>query len=69
MSDKTKAVNLTEDEIIALIMTHGREMDEDNLEATLERINYLHRRLKTFKEPDTEVKSDNSATGWGTSNG
>lgn len=69
MSDKTKAVNLTEDEIKTLIKHHGFQLNIDPDEDRIERINYLNKRLKSFKEPDTEVKSDNSAAGWGTQNG
>lgn len=75
MSDKTKAVNLTEDEIDCLIAYHGKHLtivspivDQSKQEA-IDRINYLNKRLKSFKEPETEVKSDNSAAGWGPENG
>lgn len=66
MSDKTKAVNLSEDEIKQLLIWHGLYINAS--EDRIERINYLNRRLKSFKEPDTEVKSDNSTAGWGTAN-
>lgn len=67
MSDKTKAVNLTEDEISAVLTYHGTKLTErDFSDSTIERINYLNKRLKSFKELETEVKSDNSTAGWGT---
>lgn len=75
MSDvKTKAVNLTEDEIEVLIGSHGQSLNNcsaiktDKTE-TIKRINYLNKRLKAFKEPETaeQVKSEpNTAAGWGT---
>lgn len=69
MSDKTKAVNLTEDEIMELINFHGRNV-ANNLQEHVERLGYLHRRLKSFKEPDTEIQSKpENASGWGTQNG
>ena len=80
MSDPTKACNLTSDEITALIMCHAREMDDNTLEAALERMNYLHKRLKSFNEVEmikTEEKpktdpqfaadaKDAPNTSWGT---
>lgn len=66
MSDKTKAVNLTEDEIKTLIQHHGYTQT-DNFDERIERMNYLNKRLKAFKEPETEIKSDSSAAGWGAS--
>jgi hypothetical protein len=50
MSDKTKSCNLTEDEIKLLIMEVGREMDETNIDNTIDRMAYLNKRLKTFNE-------------------
>lgn len=57
MIDKTKAVNLTEDEIIYLIGQAGHRLSYPmaNIENTIERINYLNKRLKSFKEPE-EIK-------------
>lgn len=73
MTDKTKAVNLTEDEISTLISNHGAKLSSRDFDdITIDRINYLNKRLKSFKEPDTEVKSDPQFTadvkaeGWGT---
>lgn len=65
MTDKTKVVNLTENELKELINYHGKNI-YDNLEYRIERMNYLNKRLNTFKEPETEIKSDNSAAEWGT---
>ncbi len=68
----TKAVNLTEDEIEQLICWHGYGL-HDNTDVKIERINYLNKRLKAFKEPEVkgEVKNEAeqpkapAATGWG----
>jgi hypothetical protein len=74
MANNTKACNLTEDEIKRLIAYHGYSIDsKDNnindetaLNERMERLNYLHKRLKSFKEPDADVKSDpKAASGWG----
>lgn len=73
MKEDTKACNLTEDEITALIMLIAREIDDANLQDNLERINYLNGRLKAFKKSGayangTEVASQTEATasneGW-----
>lgn len=65
MSEKTKSCNLTEDEISALVMLIGREIDEYNLSDSLERMNYLNKRLKTFNEVD-KVETPNAmpAAAW-----
>lgn len=69
MSDKTKAVNLYETEIEELIRHHGRNIEESS-DDRIDRINYLNKRLKAFKEPETEVQSKSEkAAGWGTGNG
>lgn len=58
----TKSCNLNADEIIALIMLHGIEMDEDNMSETIERINYLNKRLKEFsKAANTPITADTDA--------
>lgn len=76
MSD-TKTCNLTELEIKQLVIWHGYNLNDEgkavngdlNLDNKIERINYLNKRLKAFKEVElTEVKSTNTAAGWG-SNG
>ena len=71
----TKACNLTEDEIKRLIAYHGYSIesntsninDESNLNDRIERINYLHKRLKSFKEPEiiSETNTSNATSGWG----
>lgn len=61
MTDKTKAVNLTEDEISQLIQWHGYNLTNGGFDDHIERVSYLNKRLKSFK-----IKSDNSAAGWGT---
>lgn len=70
MTEKTKAVNLTEDEIIHLIGQAGCKLSYPaaNIENTIERMNYLNKRLKSFKEPEVEVQSKpENASGWGAS--
>lgn len=65
----TKACNLTEDEISALISIHGEFLAKrDFTDNNIDRIDYLNKRLKAFKEPETEIKSSNSAAGWGAEN-
>lgn len=67
MSDKTKSCNLTEREVRQLIGNYGTIItdpeENDSIDYQIERINYLHKRLKAFKEP--EIVSNNSAAGWG----
>ena len=64
MSEPTKACNLTEDEVKELLSYYGRSiLDYAN---SIERINYLNRRLKAFNEvevifekefvPETKIK-------------
>jgi hypothetical protein len=67
---QTKACNLTEYEIEDLIAHLGSKLyTHIEPDETIERINYLHKRLKTFKEPEVaEVKSTNTAAGWGSEN-
>lgn len=69
----TKSVMLTEDEISTLISDHGHRLSYPaaNQEETIERINYLNKRIKAFKEPEVteQVKSEASAAGWGNANG
>lgn len=49
MSEKiTKAVNLTKDEVQVLIENHGIRISSDNANERIERIKYLHTRLKSF---------------------
>jgi len=56
---ETKTCNLTEDEIKMLIMEIGREMDEINIDTTLDRLNYFNRRLKAEKKDKPEDRSKN----------
>lgn len=71
MSDKTKAVNLTEDELMSLLQYHAKQIAQSGpaYDEYVDRINYLNKRLKSFKEPETEIKSDPQfaadAKGWG----
>jgi hypothetical protein len=46
----TKACSLTENEIKILIGHHGCYLSTDSQEERIERINYLNKRLKSFKE-------------------
>lgn len=83
--EKTKACTLNVDEIKILLEHHGRNItrynDEGNNmdvnDSSIERINYLNKRLKAFNEPEktmTEERIEAStappapaATGWGNS--
>ena len=63
MSDKTKTCNLTINEIQFLIEYYGRSLSSNpNKDNMMERLNYLHKRLKAFSEPET--KSETNAAGW-----
>lgn len=58
----TKSVQLTEDEIHALILNYGREISAHgnfNADFHIERLRYLNKRLKDFKEPEVKETSDN----------
>jgi hypothetical protein len=74
MAENTKAVNLTEEEIEAVMALHGATFTDptvssDHKNDALERLNYLNKRLKSFDAPElTEVKSTNTAAGWGEAN-
>lgn len=77
MSDPTKSCNLTEEEIRHLIAYIGNTLyTHDEPDTKIERINYLNKRLKAFKEPITadtdalnpdnqQIKSTATAVGWG----
>lgn len=52
---ETKTCSITEDEIKMLIMEIGRELTEENIDTTLDRMNYLNRRLKAEKK-EVEIK-------------
>lgn len=75
MSD-TKACNLAENEIMHLIGLHGELLNDttEDHETHIERINYLNKRLKTFKEPEVkpdaqfaaDAKPELEAKGWPT---
>ncbi len=65
MSD-TKACNLTEDELLTLIGWHALRLNDrvdGKVDWDIERINYLNKRLKSFKE--VELKSETTNSGWG----
>ena len=67
MSEKTKACNLTENEIKELLRYHGNSL-HDPREETIDRINYLNKRLKTFNEVDnkpvTTSATPSEKVGW-----
>lgn len=52
MKEDTKACNLTENEVRKLIIWHGYNMSDD-ISGHLDRMNYLHKRLKEFKKAET----------------
>jgi uncharacterized protein YpuA (DUF1002 family) len=64
-NEATKACNLTESEIKRLINGHGAGLHlNDDYDAIIERINYLNKRLKAFKEPE-ETKPALAMDAWG----
>jgi hypothetical protein len=64
MSEATKTCNLFQSEIETLIEHHAENISED-ISGRLDRINYLHRRLKAFNEPASEVQpAPEAAKGW-----
>jgi hypothetical protein len=77
---ETKTVNLTEDELKAVMNSVAYQFtaDDDKRDILIERLNYLNKRLKAFKE---ETKPDNNQVqsavgtaanlnqGWGQTNG
>ena len=64
----TKAVNLTEEEINHLIGMHGCNLGNKDTDIRIERINYLNKRLKAFKEVETKTDpqfaADTKAPAW-----
>jgi len=60
----TKTCSLTENEIRQLIEWHGNLFDTANLEDRIERVTYLNKRLKAFKEeapkPEDQPKAQMS---------
>ena len=52
-STETKTCSITEDEIKSLIIVYANQINEDNIEETLERMNYLNRRLKAEPKNNT----------------
>ena len=55
----TKACSLTDDEIEYLIIMHGSQMHSQTRESSIERINYLNKRLKAEKKEKTETQTAN----------
>lgn len=53
---ETKACNLTENEINHLIGMHGCNLGNYDTNERIERINYLHKRLKTFFDESEKPK-------------
>lgn len=65
----SKACNLTEEEVKNLIQTHGLSLwNESEREERLERINYLHKRLRAFEEveitADVDAVKNDEPKGW-----
>ena len=57
---ETKTCSLTEYEIKALIFHYARTAEERDFDTTIERMNYLNRRLKADKkEVKAEVQPNN----------
>lgn len=65
MSEPTKSCNLTESEIKNLIKTYGYN-GMDDLDITMERLNYLHKRLKAFREPEIVREQPIPVGAWST---
>lgn len=65
---ETKTCSITEDEIKWLISKHGGLMTLEAADKHIERINYLHRRLKAEKKdvatPIQTPTEQKAATGW-----
>lgn len=65
----TKACTITEEEVKVLISFHAHNMQEYNIDNHLDRLNYLNKRLKAFKEEETPAPtplphSEPAKTGW-----
>lgn len=64
----TIAVQLTEDEIKQLIIWHGYSLNNnqpvisDTISERIERLNYLNKRIKAFKEPKLTETSNTQLT-------
>lgn len=59
MSDKTKAVNLTENEISAVIQLHAMHLSRgDEADYPIDRMNYLNKRLKSFNQVEITADTD-----------
>lgn len=67
MANETKTCSLLQVEIEELLMHHGRNI-EDDTDTRVERINYLNKRLKAFKEPEENTPMTASVAGWGAPN-
>ncbi len=55
----TKSVNLTKSEVVNLLISTGQQLGwpDANFNDLMERLNYLHKRLKAFEDKDeTEAK-------------
>lgn len=58
----TKACSLTEDEIEYLISYHGCSLHSKDRDDRIERITYLNRRLKAFKEEAPKAQMTDTKT-------
>ena len=69
---ETKTCSITEDEIKSLIMVIAGEINEDNIDECIERMNYLNRRLKAEPKNNTSTvpalpepqSTEEKTTGW-----
>lgn len=52
----TKACTITEEEVKVLISFHAHNMQEYNIDDHLDRLNYLNKRLKAFKEDGVKAE-------------
>lgn len=58
----TKTCSLTDDEIEYLIIMYGSQMYSQTRESSIERINYLNKRLKAEKKDKSEEKIEATPT-------
>ena len=61
MADPTKACSLTQEEVLKLIAFHGYNLNMGSIEERMERLNYLHKRLKAFNDVGDNKSEDANA--------
>lgn len=59
----TKACNLTKEEVEELISGYGLDITED-INTAMERLSYLHKRLKAFDEVEIEQVTKQTPQEW-----